>query len=482
MDLADHIRTIAANWWRILLIAALFGAAAFTFSKTRDKTYECSTLVTVAAAEARHNDIPFGPDQLAFRVALYSNFLKSPAVANAAVKAGNLGQYGLDGYSVANRLSDFEIPIAGLIQVKATATSVKEACAIAAAYAQGLVDVGVQQANADATSQRNILQAQIDKIDVVLKDATLAPAAKTQLETTRQTLAVQQANIQVNTTTPVAVLSPATPTDNGAPIAPRPSRDGLLVFLAVLVITAEAFVIARAFSDRVSRTFDVEAITELTGLPVLAMVPKGRGPEVVEAFRTLRTNLMFLEGSGRPRTIAIVSPNPGAGKSFCSTHLAESAVAVDASVVLIDADLRRPVLHQRLRVEREPGLSDVLRGGPLADALHRVDGYANLQLIPSGSPVSDTVAILGGHAFRNVLESLDSAELIIVDTPPGAGYSDALAVSASCDATLLVLDSETTRRRSTTQFIEALERTGASLIGVVLNGAVVHRRDTYERA
>ena len=117
----------------------------------------------------------------------------------------------------------------------------------------------------------------------------------------------------------------------------------------------------RAFGDRFARTNDVEQITSFTGLPVLAMVPRGRGPDVVEAFRTLRTNLMFLEGAGRPRTIAIVSPNPGAGKSFSAVHLAESAVAVDATVVLIDADLRRPVLHSRLRCDREPGLSNALR-------------------------------------------------------------------------------------------------------------------------
>jgi capsular exopolysaccharide synthesis family protein len=211
------------------------------------------------------------------------------------------------------------------------------------------------------------------------------------------------------------------------------------------------------------------------------MVPRGRGPDVVEAFRTLRTNLMFLEGAGRPRTIAIVSPNPGAGKSFSAVHLAESAVAVDATVVLIDADLRRPVLHSRLRSEREPGLSNALRGAELQSTLHRVDGIPNLKLLPSGSAVNDTVGVLGGRAFRHVLDTLDSAELVIVDTPPGAVYADALAVAAQCDATLLVLDAKSTRRRAARTLIDSLERTGATLIGVVVNNAQVNRRDTYER-
>jgi capsular exopolysaccharide synthesis family protein len=213
------------------------------------------------------------------------------------------------------------------------------------------------------------------------------------------------------------------------------------------------------------------------------LVPHGRGPGVVEAFRTLRTNLMFLEGAGRPRTVAIVSPNPGAGKSFAAVHLAESAVAVavDVTVVVIDADLRRPVLHSRLRCDREPGLSDALRGSDLQSTLHRVDGIPNLKVIPSGSAVSDTVGVLGGRAFRHVLDSLDSADLVVVDTPPGAVYGDALAVAAQCDGTLLVLDAKSTRRRAARTLIDSLERTGATLIGVVVNNAQINRRDTYER-
>jgi capsular exopolysaccharide synthesis family protein len=277
------------------------------------------------------------------------------------------------------------------------------------------------------------------------------------------------------------VTSLTVPIASNGPVSPRPKRAGLLGFLVALVLVGEGTVVFRAFGDRFARTNDVEQITSFTGLPVLAMVPRGRGPDVVEAFRTLRTNLMFLEGAGRPRTIAIVSPNPGAGKSFSAVHLAESAVAVDATVVLIDADLRRPVLHTRLRSDREPGLSNALRGAELQSTLHRVDGIPNLKLLPSGSAVNDTVGVLGGRAFRHVLDSLDAAELVVVDTPPGAVYADALAVAAQCDATLLVLDAKSTRRRAARTLIDSLERTGATLIGVVVNNAQVNRRDTYER-
>ena len=122
-----------------------------------------------------------------------------------------------------------------------------------------------------------------------------------------------------------------------------------------------------------------------------------------------------------------------------------------------------------------------MRGSDLQSTLHRVDGIPNLKLIPSGSAVNDTVGVLGGRAFRHVLDSLDSAELVVVDTPPGAVYADALAVAAQCDATRLVLDAKSTRRRAARTLIDSLERTGATLIGVVVNNAQVNRRDTYER-
>jgi Mrp family chromosome partitioning ATPase len=95
--------------------------------------------------------------------------------------------------------------------------------------------------------------------------------------------------------------------------------------------------------------------------------------------------------------------------------------------------------------------------------------------------VSDTVGVLGGRAFRGVLDQLDTAELVVVDTPPGAVYADALAVSAQCDATLVVLDAKSTRRRAARLLIDSLERTGATIIGVVVNNATYSRRDTYER-
>lgn len=503
MDLADHLRVIAANWWRILLVTIIVGAGVFTYTNTLDPTYQGQMLLNVSVKDILTN-VQVNESQLIIRAEIYSRTMRDESTANAALDTELepsafvsdperkdtytlRDRYGLDAKAALGRVTTSTSDLNGLVLVRGTGHSRLEAKDVTEAFVIALMDRNV----ADQERQRD---AEAFAIEIALADAQDDLAAEldkpvaqqdpTLIQVLQNDIASRTAALRDVQGRPIFEIAPLSlvAAVGDEPIAPRPLFYSIFAALFAMFITAELFVLRRALSDRFGRTHDIESITAFTGLPVLAQIPRGRGPEIVEAFRTLRTNLMFLEGSGRPRTIALVSPNPGAGKSFAAIHLAESAVAVDAAVVLVDADLRRPVLHQRLRVPREPGLSDALRGTPLTDVVHRVEGTPNLLVMPSGSPVSDTVGVLGGKAFRQILDALDSAELVVVDTPPGAVYSDALAVSAQCDAALLVLDAKSTRRRAAKQLIEGLERTGATLIGVVVNGAQLSRRDTYERA
>jgi succinoglycan biosynthesis transport protein ExoP len=479
VDLADHLRVLRSNWWKILIVAAIVGALSYAYSRSQPKVYQANQLLSVASQDVTSPQT-VDPNQIDFRASFYAAVGNTLAIAHAARVHEKLTS--LTDNDVLSSISVTTTATTGILQITTTGRDTVEAAKIADGVSFALGQFVTAQITQETTAQRNQLTAQVDDLTKALNspavkaDTTgqLRPIIQQRLLTAQQALLTLVPNGFQVTALTVPIARPA-------PISPHPKKAGLLGFLVALVFVGEGLVVLRAFGDRFARTNDVEQITSFTGLPVLAMVPRGRGPDVVEAFRTLRTNLMFLEGAGRPRTIAIVSPNPGAGKSFSSVHLAESAVAVDATVVLIDADLRRPVLHSRLRCDREPGLSNALRGSDLQSTLHRVDGIPNLKLIPSGSAVNDTVGVLGGRAFRHVLDSLDSAELVVVDTPPGAVYADALAVAAQCDATLLVLDAKSTRRRAARTLIDSLERTGATLIGVVVNNAQVNRRDTYER-
>jgi capsular exopolysaccharide synthesis family protein len=476
MTLADHLRVITQNWWRVLIIAVVAALLAYLYSGSQDNVYSSSTLLSVAAGLGSDQTQGVSGDELSLRADFYAAIAKTPTVAGAGAKNAKLDLSPLD---AAGRISTVTGATSGLLLVKATGTTPNNAAALVNGTAVALKQYVADEQTRIINERVDALNQKVDFLQGLLDKARPGSADAAQFES--NIAVTRQAIADAQTQTPFAISVVTPGVANSSPVSPTPTRDALLAFLLAGIIAAESLVILRAFSDRFARAQDAAGISEFTGLPVLAMIPRGRGPDVVEAFRTLRTNLLFLEGAGRPRTVAMVSPNPGAGKSFCAIHLAESAVAVDAEVVLVDADLRRPVIHSRVRVPREPGLSDALRGGDMHHVLHCVEGIPNLKVMPSGSPVSDTVGVLGGRAFRNVLDALDTAELVVVDTPPGAVYADALAVSAQCDATLLVLDAKTTRRRAARQMIDSLERTGATLIGVVVNNATYSRRDTYER-
>jgi capsular exopolysaccharide synthesis family protein len=475
MSLTDHLRVITANWWRILLIGIVVGALTYIYSSSQPNVYASTALLNIAPGLGNQDTQSLTADELAFRAQFYGTIGTSSANAYAAAKCAGLDWSPSE---AASHLSNVTNQVSGFILLRGTAGTASDAqkftnCAVK----QLQTFVANDQANS-RKAQVSALQDQILQLEVQLR-TTPNPDLRNLINS--QIVNTQNSIVLVNSSTQFAISTVVPAGLSSSPVSPTPTRDAALAFLVTAIIAAESFVIARSFGDRFARAQDASAITEFTGLPVLAMIPRGRGPDVVEAFRTLRTNLLFLEGAGRPRTVALVSPNPGAGKSFCAIHLAESAVAVDAEVVLVDADLRRPVIHSRVRIPREPGLSDALRGADMHSTIHCVEGIPNLKVMPSGSPVSDTVGVLGGRAFRGVLDALDTAELVVVDTPPGAVYADALAVSAQCDATLLVLDAKTTRRRAARQMIDSLERTGATLIGTVVNNASYSRRDTYER-
>ena len=278
---------------------------------------------------------------------------------------------------------------------------------------------------------------------------------------------------------PVDRLEIVAPARAGSdPVAPTPARDAFLTFLAGLIAFSLVAVAVEGLSDRFSTERPGEEATRITGLPILAEIPRTAGAEVVEAFRTLRTSLMFMTTSERLRTLAIVSVDPGTGKTFVSLNLAREAAGLEVPVVLIDGDLRRPVIHDRLGIPRSPGLTEALTS-PSHDDLpgHLVEGW--LRVLPSGAPVADPAGLFGGRNFREALDAMTWAELVVVDTPAGGLFADALAIASQCDATILVIDTQTSRRRSVRRLVEALRHVAAQPIGIVLNRTESMGRSSY---
>ncbi len=472
MDLAAHFRVIAHNWLRILVISALLGAAVFLASSLRADVYQGRSVLVVKPGTI--NPGQSEQDAATFLARTYAQYVDTRQVILSVIRNSKLP---ISTAEAASRISASPVGDLGFLEIKATGPTRKEAEQLTRYTTNAVVEF-VSNIG-DTTRQEIIRPLQIERNELTQEIANLPADSeeRVNLQLRLNSLNAREADAFSIPVDRVNILGGAL-ADN-EPISPKPLRDGILGFLIALVLVSELTVLAHYSGDRLSGTEDSGEIAELTGLPVLAKIPKGEGIEVVEAFRVLRTNLMVLEGAGRPRTVAIVSANQAAGKTFTATHLAESAAGLEEKIVLIDADLRKPAVHERLGIPRAPGISSVLQGGDLTTALTKVPNNPYLRVLPSGAPVQDASSIVGARSFRHVLDALRAVRLVVVDTPPVNLFADALAVASQCDATIVVLDVKTSRRRQIRQSVEALERAGANLIGVVINRASVQKTASY---
>lgn len=189
-----------------------------------------------------------------------------------------------------------------------------------------------------------------------------------------------------------------------------------------------------------------------------------------QAYRKLRTHLIFSQGGEPPRTLMVTSPAASEGKTTVSANLATTFAQQGLRVVLVDADLRRPRLHALFGLSRTPGLTEVLQNeAPLEDALRdtRVDG---LHLVGAGRMVAAVSELLGGAAMGALLRELHSRyDVVVLDTPPVLAAADAEILAAQADAVLVVVRAGHTERHSAHYASQQLRAVGARIVGAVLN-------------
>jgi capsular exopolysaccharide synthesis family protein len=191
-----------------------------------------------------------------------------------------------------------------------------------------------------------------------------------------------------------------------------------------------------------------------------------------DAFRMLRTQLLAELRKNRWQTLAVTSPNKGAGKSTVALNLAISfAMEVDHTALLVDADLRDPDLRKILELEPGPGLADYLVGDvALEDLFVHPRGMGNLTLLPGGTPVANTAELMRSPMMVSLVRELRNRypeRLVIFDVPPVLSGADTLALSVYMDATILLVEERKTAREDVERACELLR--GSNLLGIVLN-------------
>ncbi|HGY55373.1 MAG TPA: polysaccharide biosynthesis tyrosine autokinase [Caldithrix abyssi] len=195
---------------------------------------------------------------------------------------------------------------------------------------------------------------------------------------------------------------------------------------------------------------------------------------VSEAYRTLRTNLQFSKIENDLKTILITSSGPKEGKSTTAANLAIAMAQAGRDVVLIDADLRRPVVHSIFNMDKDNGITNYLMGTISFDELPKKTFMDNLSVITSGVLPPNPSELLASKKMEELLKQLKNRfEIVIIDSPPVVAVTDAAILSTKVDGTILVVASEQTNRDALKRAYSLLDSVETRLLGVLLNGVDV---------
>lgn len=203
--------------------------------------------------------------------------------------------------------------------------------------------------------------------------------------------------------------------------------------------------------------------------------------QMAEAYRGLRTSLLFSSVGLPPQVIVITSPLPLEGKTMTSLNMAIALAQQEHKVLLIDADLRRPALHHRMKIDLAPGLTEFLtaENGAKSEFV-QYPHVPNLLLLPAGAGPAYPAELLGSKRVGELIDSLRGQfDFILIDTPPVLAVTDAVVMSIHADAVLLVVRSNRTTKQALLRGVEALMRANANIM-VLVNGVDTKSLDYYQ--
>jgi len=306
--------------------------------------------------------------------------------------------------------------------------------------------------------------------------------AKEQLATLRASQQAQRAEQEIPRM-PIIIWQHAEP--SAIPSSPKVMLNMILAIIVGLIVgVGLAFFIE--YLDTSVKT--LEEVESYLGVPVLAVVPSGIGligemghdsPDA-EAYRILRTNIEFNRKTPTANTISVVSGGVGEGKSTTFHNLSHIFAQGGYSTVLVDADLRRPNQHRLFHRENEVGLSTYLMSQiPVEDIIMKTD-QQNLHVITSGASSVQATGFLNSQRMTDLIVTLKGMfDIVLIDSPPILGVSDASVIVSESDCTVLVVQHRRFPRSMLYRVKQAVGNVGGQIVGVVLNNVDVKHDAAY---
>lgn len=273
------------------------------------------------------------------------------------------------------------------------------------------------------------------------------------------------------------------------PTAPSSPNVKLDISIGALIGAVAGVVFAlvrRAFDRRIRSASDITGTISASVVGILPVdkdlasgravfsfddIRDGRGSFAhKEAMRELRTNLQYVDVDRPARVMVITSPLPGDGKSTTAANLAMSIAATGQAVILVDADLRRPVLGGMFGFSDDVGLSDVLAGrAQIEQVAHQVDENGSLFVVAAGRTPPNPSEMVGSQRMQALVRKLAEDLVVIVDSPPTLAVADAAVIASWADGAVLVVTAGRTTDDMLSRAAENIGKTRGHLLGVVLN-------------
>jgi polysaccharide biosynthesis transport protein len=279
-----------------------------------------------------------------------------------------------------------------------------------------------------------------------------------------------------------------------AEVPPAPYTPNVANNLVIALIAGLVLALGVAFSlDYLDDTIKTpEDITRKLRIPFLGLVPSVRGDkqpilsgpvphDFGEAYRALRTSLVFTSGGEKTRVIAVTSAQPLEGKTTTACNLAMVLAFGGSRVLLMDADLRRPGVHKALKMNNTVGLSHLLVGqARVREAIQRTSD-PNFCVMTAGRTPPNPSELLSSERMRQLIANLSEGpfDWVIIDTPPVLAVTDAVVVSPMVSGTVFVLGAEMTRRRLAERAVQMVLQTRPRVVGAVLNRVNFDRNKYY---
>jgi len=442
MELRDYIRILRKGWVLIVMLTLVGVGAAAGYSIVQTPSYAATSKVFVSTqGSGSASDLAQGSSFTTQRVKTYSQLVTTPIVL---------------------------LPVIASLHLKTTGEKLA-----------ALV-------TPTATLDTSIIEIAVTDTDPV-RAADIANAVSSSLSSVVETIETSDTSGAVTPVKLTRVQEASVPT---APVTPKIPLNIALGALVGLALGIGIAVLRETLETRIRNEHDVELVTDVPILGGIVFDPRARDRPLIvqldpkspraESFRTLRTNLQFLDADRADRCFVITSSIESEGKSTTAANLAIALADTGSRVLLVDADLRRPKLADYMGLEGAVGLSDALIGRVELKDVVQPWGKEGLYVLPAGSVPPNPSELLGSARMESMLAEFNRAfDVVIFDSPPLLPVTDAAILAKKVGGAIIIVAAGRTHKNQLKGAVTTLNNVGAPISGLVLTMLPTKGPDAY---